>query len=247
MNDGSPDNCKAICEEYEKKDNRVKLINKENGGLSSARNTGLDYISGEYVIFVDSDDYISNKMVEVFIQKAKETNADIVIGKHQNTYSDGRIDKSDVQFSDRIYTGREAMKKMFDPNGIGWNAWGKMYKAELFSSLRYTENIYWEDMDIAYRLYDKCNKIIEISDPLYYYYIRDNSITQSKSSKRAIDAVNNTEKMIEFYKNNCPENVDDAFAFYAKIAPNFLVTLSAKKEAMDIQKKCVNAIRQYTK
>lgn len=116
IDDGSPDNCGIICDEYAKKDERIKVIHKKNGGLSDARNYGIEASSGDYIMFVDSDDYISKDMCEILLKKALENNADIVSCNFKEIYIDNfeeEINKQSIKKSLEIYTNLEVIYKYF--------------------------------------------------------------------------------------------------------------------------------------
>lgn len=138
VDDGSPDNCGKICDEYAKKDNRIKVIHKENGGLSSARNAGLDIARGEYISFIDSDDYVSKDFIKnMSIQMA---NADLIICGMKNVYKeDEKCDeKENVVIKNETLTFIEANQKLIKPkNEIYVTACNKLYRRELFDNLRF--------------------------------------------------------------------------------------------------------------
>ena len=246
VNDGSPDNSLQICREYENVDKRVKVIDKMNGGLGSARNAGIDIMSGEYVLFIDSDDYIDSEMISRLYTILQQNSADISVCKFCKVYDDHR-DEQNSEPNIRLWNGKEALYQMFFPNGIGWAACAKMYRSSLFENVRYAEKVYWEDMATTYLLYEKAECIAETTEELYYYYIRSDSITGNKSAKRAVDAISNIEVIIRYYQENHPELVNAPKAFYAKIAPNFLVTLNNEEKESEIQQKCADAIVAYGK
>ena len=172
VDDGSPDNCGDICDEYSLIDNRVKTIHKKNGGLSSARNAGLDVASGDYIGFVDSDDWIESDMYESLYKTLTERKADIsVCGRY--IVEDGRIttisDTEEVQ----VFTKQEALSQLVldEYNGIKNFAWDKLYKKELFENIRYPEGKYYEDIFTTYKLFSLSNMIAEIKSPKYYYFL----------------------------------------------------------------------------
>lgn len=248
VNDGSPDHCDEICAEYEKKDSRIHVINKPNGGLGSARNAGIEVMKGEFVAFIDSDDYIDTSMISRLYTLAVENDAQIASCKFCKVYTeDNSIPEHNTEPDIKIWTQKEALYQMFFPNGIGWSACNRLYKSDMFENVRYAEGVYMEDMATTYLVYARADKIVESQEQLYYYYIRENSITGQKSSQRAVDAINNIETIYAFYKENYPEIAEAPLAFYAKIAPNFLVTLNINKFAEETQLKCVQAICSYGK
>lgn len=186
VNDGSKDNCKKICEEYAKMDNRIKIINKDNGGLSDARNKGLELISGEYVGFVDSDDYISENMYQKLYENIIKYNADISICDYMKVYENGeQIKKNKIYRRDgvKVYSREDAMYKLLEDNEITNHAWNKLYKFELFKDIRYPKGLKYEDIAVMYKLIDKTKRIVYTPEVLYFYVKRAGSILNTKTEE----------------------------------------------------------------
>lgn len=188
VDDGSPDNCGEICEKYAAQDSRVKVIHKKNGGLSEARNFGLDIAKGDYIGFVDGDDWCHPQMYELLLAKLKEADADLAICNYQSDNPDfdkNKYDKDKV--SAVILTGTEAMEKPH--RRVSVCAWDKLYKAEFFKDIRYPVGKYYEDAYIFHHLYSFCQKVAVLSYdcPLYFYTVRPGSITNCGVSLKHID------------------------------------------------------------
>jgi glycosyltransferase involved in cell wall biosynthesis len=192
VDDGSPDHCGEICDLYEKSDCRFKVIHKANGGLSDARNHGLDIARGDYILFVDSDDWIHKQHVEKLYQLMKETDSEIAVcnftkyaekvRKAKNRNSEDL--KSGNQKSDYTeeniyqYTNIEALMELMGNFSIQMVvAWGKLYKRELFHKLRFPVGRLHEDVFITYKLIYRAKRIVLTTAPLYYYWQRADSIT----------------------------------------------------------------------
>jgi glycosyltransferase involved in cell wall biosynthesis len=246
VDDGSTDGSPEICDSYAKTDSRIRVLHKENGGLSSARNAGVDIMRGEYVLFIDSDDYIDKDMISKLYLVAQDKEADIATCQFIKVFDDGRHEYFSDNQNMNIWTGEQSLVQMFYPGGIGWSACNKIYRATLFENIRYVEGIYGEDMATTYKLYEKCKVVVETPYRLYFYYIRNNSITGQKSAKRAHDAVINTENMAKYFSEFHPDMQKVPLAYYGKIAPNFLVTLVVADEYKEIQEKCIYAIKHYS-
>ena len=190
VNDGSTDNSGTICQEYAQKDNRIVYIEKENGGLSDARNAGLDRMTGSYVTFVDSDDWIEQDYVEVLYNKLTEYQADIAVG---NYYS---FNESEGMFYFHIF-GDSYYEKVYDNVSIFENlydsqemksfalisAWGKLYKAGLFEQLRFDIGKLGEDGYLNQKIYLLAEKIVYIHKGIYSYRIRNNSLSRTWKEK----------------------------------------------------------------
>ena len=169
VDDGSPDNSGEICDAYQKIDNRIKVIHQENGGLSKARNSGLKIANGEYIVFVDSDDWIKNTMCEKLYNAAQEDNAEIAICKIINAINEQQYDQTNDTCNKEILTNVEAVNQLYD----GTNhvemvvAWNKIYKKELFDDIEFANGKIHEDEFTTYKLLYKANKVVKINKYLY--------------------------------------------------------------------------------
>ena len=199
IDDGSTDSCSSICESYKDVDSRIKIIHKSNGGLSDARNVGLDSMSGEYVTCIDSDDFISNHYIENLYNALQIGKCEIAMSWFVDYYEGDTLPKSeklkveDVQIYDRI----ECYKKMLYQDGVEISAWGKLYKSSLFNGVRYPVGKLYEDIPTTYRLIEKVDSIAVIPNIDYYYFQRQNSIAQSTFSIRKMDAIDH----MQMFKN----------------------------------------------
>lgn len=238
VNDGSPDNCPIMCDNWAKKDNRIKVIHKKNGGLSSARNAGLDVANGDYFTFVDSDDWISPSMYEDMLKIFKKNDVDVVAGKINCYFEKTGIIKPFMENSDNykitqdIIINKEKYQKLTLSKVLESASWNKLYKASLFRNLRFKENRYYEDYLYIYNISKRMEHIYYIAKPYYYYRIRDNSICTSLSHlddfeknfqeikadiisngyNRLIESVNIAE--INHYLWMCKHYINDNTAFY---------------------------------
>lgn len=174
VDDGSPDGCPAICDEYAKTDDRIKVIHKKNGGLSDARNAGLEIASGEYIGFVDSDDWIKPDMFEYLLQGICGYGADISYCNWINVHETW-VDYQNEQI-DKVYTAETALNELFFDRLKNF-AWNKLYKAELWNGVRFPAGRTFEDILTTYKLFEKAVRIAILKEPKYCYRIRQNSIT----------------------------------------------------------------------
>ena len=189
VDDGSTDRSGYICDDYKKKDNRIKVIHKENGGLSSARNAGLDIAKEKYIGFVDSDDFINKNMYEFLYKDIKVNNSDIAICDYEEVYENEKgINYQESNSSTLVLTNIEALWKIYDKKG--WNyviAWNKLYKKYLFDDIRFPIGKIHEDEMIAHEVLYKANKITYNNKKLYYYLQRENSIMGKKFNINRLD------------------------------------------------------------
>lgn len=215
VDDGSVDSCPQICDEYAKKDSRIKVIHKKNGGLSSARNAGLKVATGEFVTFVDSDDYLSNKTYENAFLMIKENNADIAIFGRYYVYSDNKKIIKEKQHINLVMDSAQATALM-NISLLGYYdtaAWDKVYRRSLFSDILYPKNRISEDWFTTYKVFAKAKVIVYDSTPLYYYRQRNGSITHTYT-KVNLDAVNASTEVLNFVRKNQKEyTIYAIFAF----------------------------------
>lgn len=202
VNDGSTDNSGAICEEWKKKDDRIEVIHKANGGLSSARNVGIEKAQGEYLMFVDSDDIISFNLCELLYNLLIENDADLAICNALHIFNDTKVE---FQIDDKIeiccFNRNEAICNLWYQKVFLPSAWGKLYKKELFDNIRFTEGIIFEDIDIMHEIFYLCDKIVYTNDPGYGYVHHENSITTKKYALRDNVILDICEKIINFASN----------------------------------------------
>lgn len=196
VDDGSTDNSGKICDSYAKKDKRLIVIHKENGGQSSARNLAIDVAKGDFIGFVDSDDFIINNMYEKLYSNLIKYNADISICSYTEVDESGNVNKPKWKKNEnfyKIYNKEEALKELLIDKYITNHSWNKLYKKELFQDIRYPQGKVMEDLAIMYKLFEKSNKIIYENVDLYYYLQRKSSTMNSLSEK----LIEDEEQMVE--------------------------------------------------
>ncbi len=212
VDDGSLDKCGEICDAYGKMDKRIIVIHKENGGLSDARNTGIERATGEYIVFVDSDDYIEETMVENLYEAITAYDADIACcAKFVETEDKAVVQNNGLAFCEN---SEQVLGRMLLLDDIDTSAWGKMYRLSLFENIRYPFGKYYEDMGTTYKLFDKAEKIVHISNPGYHYLIRNGSILNQKFNKKHFDAIYFAQEIDLFIKQNYPKLIKESEAYY---------------------------------
>lgn len=189
VDDGSPDSCPAICDEYAAVDPRIKVIHKLNGGMADARNAGLEISSGELLFFVDSDDYINKYCLEMLVNEMEATGADIV-ECHSNNFLDG----NDPDWKSK-YTIRK--RKILTPNDwltetnlgglISCVVWNKLYKADLYDDVRFPVGRIFEDEATTYKVIYKAKKICRVESKLYFYRKRVGSIMTGAMTLKKVE------------------------------------------------------------
>ncbi len=181
VDDGSPDGSGIICDSYARTESRIRVIHKENGGLSSARNAGIEIARGEYLCFVDSDDLIHPQMLELLRNALLEHAADIASTRYISFSTETVPFESTGNIHSSLLLRQDFIDNLYPENfeRIGISAWGKLYRRELFDKLRYPEGKIYEDLHIYLSLLQQCQRIAVLDQPLYYYYLGNVSITKS--------------------------------------------------------------------
>ena len=212
VDDGSTDNCPQLCDSYALQDNRVHVIHKQNGGLSDARNAGLEIASGEYVTFLDSDDWISLNCIEIMYNECCKYKADIAIIDTIETSDTVAVKKrySDGFKLKKEYTPQEAMYVIFTQRGFNTGVGGKLYKHTLIEQFRFTKGILYEDIDVLYKIFDKASKIVFSDKAQYYYYQREGSIVHAEFDARHFILLDISSEILKFVDQKYPELHDAA-------------------------------------
>lgn len=203
VDDGSPDNCGQICDKYAEKDSRVIVIHRVNGGLSAARNSGINICKGEYIGFVDSDDCIHPQMYELLLQDIQKYNTLLSFCQPNMCYNQ-IINPIELTNNTKSHDISFIYKKCLIDN-IWWSACSKLYHRSLFVGIRYPEGRTNEDYPVTMRIYDKCNNIAVNYNKLYNYCIRQGSIVRSSFSARRFDQIYSSKDVYDYMKSHHPE------------------------------------------
>lgn len=185
VDDGSKDNSGIICDKYASKDKRIKVVHKENEGLSEARNTGIRLSKGQYITFVDSDDYIDKRMYEILISDLEKYEVDIATCDYLRIVDYRK--KAEISNEVLIYSKNKAISKILKNEDYKDYAWNKIYKKELFDDVLYPKGRIQEDVATTYKLILKANKVSYNKSKLYFYLKRRGSIIDSWNIKNDID------------------------------------------------------------
>lgn len=206
VDDGSTDNSGDICEEYRKKDNRVKVIHKKNGGLSDARNYGINMSNGDYIVLIDSDDFVSSEYVEKLYELVKGKRNVIGIcdfyyvdenGKVMKDRENARVEKKILEHSEfwDMYYSEQIVRSVV--------AWNKIYPRQILEYIQYPVGKWNEDEFVLYDLIQKSSKILCTNDKLYYYRQRESSIMNQKYGVKRLDSIEAYIKRAKrFYEEN---------------------------------------------
>lgn len=207
VDDGSPDNCPKICDDYAAKDVRVKVVHQKNGGVSAARNTGIRVASGEFVAFVDPDDYVSEDFLQFMYDLMSQYDADIVSCGAVDVYPSGKTAFHAPDTDVHVMDSRQALERMCYNDGFYITLWDKLYKKKLFDGVDFIEGKLYEDTGTTYKLVDRANRIVACCRVKYYYVISPNSssITTSSFNKNKLDYVEMADQMAEYIINRYPD------------------------------------------
>jgi glycosyltransferase involved in cell wall biosynthesis len=210
VDDGSTDGSPQICDEYAQKYDNITVIHKENKGLGLARNSGLDIAKGEYIFFIDSDDWIAEDTLNNVFKLAKCNNADIVVFDYVMVNERKKVPITQPKENTEILSRQQAIKRYL--MGLPATAWTKLYRAEIFNEERFADVVIHED---AYSMHLFLNRadIVVITNQIYYIqYIRKGSLTQTKFQRKNFICVECGERVVKFVSENYPELID--FAYY---------------------------------
>ena len=209
IDDGSTDGSGDICDEYAQKDERFFVIHQENRGLSSARNAGLDIMTGDAVVFLDADDALHPEFVSRMWRSMVVENADLAICKYFLKYTEefGLCDskKKIIKplFKPGLYYRTDALRTLVDAK-FNHDVWNKMYCASLWEDIRFPDGHVYEDVSVTYKLLDKSQRVIALADPLYSYRIHPDSITGQCNKEKIEDGLMAIEQYHGFIRNNIP-------------------------------------------
>lgn len=197
VDDGSTDGSSKICDEYKNKDQRIIVIHKKNGGLSSARNAGIDICKGNYIFFIDSDDTIPFNALELLWNKIRETESDLCVGNfyHGDTKE---VEKLPLE----CMSGKKALENIYNYNGCFIVAWNKLYDKKIFDNLRYPLGKIHEDDFIAHIILHKASKVAFVNEAIYNYRVIQGSIMNSKMKIGHLDSIEAFVLRIIFCKKN---------------------------------------------
>ena len=247
IDDGAKDSTPEICDACAKKDSRIKVYHKENGGLSDARNYGIDRMQGKYVTFIDSDDYVDSGYFEyLYGLITQEEDIQIAICGKKSVREDENASPDPETFHE-IITGERAVQKMLCGHGSGHSAWGKLYSANLWKTVRYPKGKIYEDYATTYRVMALVDKAAWGNAAMYFYVQHIESIMHQKCSRRSLSLVDIADEETEFIVKKWPALKQEALARKVTSELKCLQNiLNAKNEELDDYKqKIVEDVRRH--
>ena len=245
VDDGSTDGSGEMCDTWAKKDSRIKVIHKENGGAASARNKGIALAGGEYISFADSDDYLDNDIFEFLYNLLTENNADVArCGYYTNT--NGAETTEFTDYSVRVLNSSQAISDLAT-SGYGGTPWCKLYKTQTLKAHLYNkEDGCSEDILHNFRVYSECTRLVFCDAPKYHYVIREGSITNNSFGKGAFDIIR-AKSIILDYAREHSEIIDDAVFGYVFSAYIVLSGCIRSGKFEEEKNRLIKSILQYKK
>ena len=250
MDDASPDSCGEICDRYAAQDQRIRVIHmEENGGQAAARNTGMDLASGDYLFFVDSDDWLAEDTLEKLYDGMKKYQADCSVGACVDVL-EGKNGEKNIchakQKGVKCRTAEEAMEHVLLSGSAAWN---RLCKREMLEGLRFPLGRVNDDESFILRVYERMEKIVFLDCETYFYRKRANSITTSAFSVKMVDCVYNSRENLEFVTKKAPELISAAEYKYCKTLLWCYVNLFKLRDqqAKTIRRQLHKEIREHRK
>lgn len=234
VDDGSPDKSGEICDEYAKRDKRIKVIHKENGGLSDARNVAIDVAMGEYIVFVDSDDYCTLDYVETLYNLVSENDAQMGATWHK-CFDEGTVPMADTHEGKalKVFSAEEALRSMFYQKDFDTAAWAKIYHRSLFDGIRYPKGWLFEDLPTTYRLMAKCNRVAFTNYMSYYYLIRKSSIEGAPFKPAKFESCMKIVNQLKHDRSSMPKEIQKAMnCRIVSLAFHILLDVPREQEEM---------------
>ncbi|MGL5549111.1 MAG: glycosyltransferase family 2 protein [Culicoidibacterales bacterium] len=246
VNDGSTDSSGKICDEYAKKDQRIRVIHQENQGVSAARNTGLNWIKGEYIGFIDPDDFIEKDMFKKLYTLCIENNAQIGVCNFQREIKGRRITNNSQKYEKKLTT-KEALEELFKGELYRFSLCNKIFQRHLFMNITFPEGRIHEDLATTYRLFGKAKNTIYTNYAGYIYTVRENSILNKKYNENRLESFIAWNEILEYMNEQFRELMPQVVASYSYWCIDNLAYIVKQVETESQQKKYFGIIRTNVK
>lgn len=247
IDDKSSDLSAEICNDYQKCDRRVKLFHKTNNcGLSAARNTGIELSIADYITFLDSDDWISENYLQDLYSSSLKENSDVTISNFEKKYDSNRDGRMRYKSNISYISTDQILLALFQGK-IGTSAWGKLYRRNLFSDIKFPTGSIYEDIGTTYRVFSKCNKVTISRDSIYYYYQRKGSIVNSNFNDHDLDIIKLVNEIQVFTVKAFPQLQESAKRYSVKSILSIIDKKSNRNNLKDslVVKKLINELYKY--
>lgn len=248
VDDGSPDRCGEMCDQLALQDARIRVIHKENGGLADARNAGTAVAQGEYITYIDSDDWVAPQMLERLLEQAEMSGADVVICNMIRADSEGIEFPENCAMAEAI-SGPLAMEKMLYQTSFDTSAWGKLYRTDLCRRNPFPKGRLYEDLFTVYKLLFAAQSVIYLPQSLYAYRKNPDSIMYRKFDCRNLDELDAVDEIVSFVQKNCPQFLPAAnarkFSSYSQVLRWMKCDSTNDEELGEIRQKVWLFLKRY--
>lgn len=240
VDDGSTDSSSEICDRFREKDSRIVVIHKKNGGQSEARNIGIDIATGEYITFIDSDDYVTKDYIHFLLSLILENDAEISIASFYYVVSNKEINNETKEFA--VMSPEIAIKRMLLDDGFDMGPWAKMYKTEFFRKIKFPEGKFFEDSLTTYQIFAESNKIVFESKAVYYYINHEDSTVNQSFSPKKLDLIEMNKEMEKFIAKKYPNLTLEA---HRRVVWAYFSTLNQvlKSEDLNIKNRYISELK----
>ena len=251
IDDGSPDSTGQICDKFALQDSRIIVYHKKNGGLSSARNYGIERAKGTYLSFIDGDDWVKKDFIEVLYQNIKKANAELSIIGYSLIWDNGKEKCTTDENAYAVFNQDEAIHELFAQEKMGCMAWQRLYHKSIFEDIRFPEGKLFEDVAIALDVVKKCRTVVWSGQAKYYYYQRSGSIVNSTFNIGKLFMLDSCQKMIDYSEKRGGKYNEEANAFYLKSAMMLLLQVygvensSESRQAKMVLEKGIREHKKY--
>jgi len=252
VDDGSPDNCPQMCDNYALMDDRIKVVHKLNGGLSDARNVGVENSTGEYIMFVDSDDFVDEHICEILLKEIKNKNLDMSMCGAQ-TFEENPQAITDYNYGAECFSKEQTIEQIYYSKiKYVMTAWAKLYRREVVLNLKYPLKRFHEDEFVFHKLFCEINGFCYVDLPMYFYFQRTDSIMGSKSIKKAEDRFLAFSSRFDYLQKYYPQNNEKNINLYLAELRGLYATYigldkNYSKKIKNIYNKNYKLIKKHTK
>ena len=242
VNDGSTDGSLSVMERFALKDPRMKTVSIENSGLSAARNVGLDMASGDWLMFVDSDDYVDEEFCAHSLENVIKNNAEIGIVSYRRIDPDGGEGGPAIPIENNVLTREQVMKRLSEI-GLEHYMWNKIFRKDLFDGIRFPAGELWEDIAVLYLLLDRSHRVSLSDEPLYNYVRHPGTIMGHHMLRSYKWPFLQYEKQYCFFKEKYPQYADNMHDMLAALGLRYATQLAARKDPFSV----LEAVREFLK
>lgn len=245
VEDGSPDKCGAICDAYAKKDPRIKVIHKANGGASSARNAALDIAAGDYIGFADADDWMEPNMYQMLLDVMLSSNADISACGIRLCSENGHTSywNNNLKLK-KVFSKEEALSELHTEKLLTFSMWNKLYKRDVIGNQKFVEGIIYEDNEFLPKCIAKAEKVVFCGEVGYNHFLTPISVMRDRYSIKHYDLITVSRENIRFYEKECPSLLNYIKSRYLIVVLGVIYRSHGIKEWQEKRKELISEIRK---